>query len=259
MDTKICKLCGIEKNISDYRKTLCKKNGRTYIRGQCKDCENKVNSYRNKQSYLENKEKILKRNREYYQKNKNNDELKNKRKEYERKYREENKEIISYKRKKYYNENIEKEREYKKKYYYTHQEQRREQDKKYYLKNKKKILEKQREKRKNDNKYKIKKQTRKMLWDSFKRNGHAKKEKSEAILGCDLDFFYNYLLETFENNYGYEWDKIEPVHIDHIMPLATATTEDETFLLCHYSNLQLLKAKDNLEKSNKINWNIKKS
>lgn len=254
MDTKICKLCGVEKNINEYRITLCKKNGKTYIRGKCKQCESKLNSQRNKKSYLENKEKFSKRSKEYYEKNKNNENFKNKRQEYSKKYREDNKEKLSIKRKKYYRENIKKEREYKKEYYYTHQEERKERDKKYYLANKVKMLEKQKEKRKNDSKYKIKKQTRSMLWNSFKRNGHTKSEKSEKILGCNLEFFYDYLLETFKNNYGYEWDKIEPVHIDHIIPLATATTEEEVIKLCNYSNLQLLKAKDNLEKSNKINW-----
>ena len=37
-------------------------------------------------------------------------------------------------------------------------------------------------------------------------------------------------------------------HIDHIVPLATAQTEEDVIKLCHYTNLQLLTAKDNLEK-----------
>jgi 5-methylcytosine-specific restriction endonuclease McrA len=40
----------------------------------------------------------------------------------------------------------------------------------------------------------------------------------------------------------------QPVHIDHIIPLSSAKTEDKVKKLCHYSNLQLLKPKDNLEK-----------
>lgn len=76
--------------------------------------------------------------------------------------------------------------------------------------------------------------------------------KTENILGCKIDFFAKYLLNTFKNNYGYEWDGKEQVHIDHIIPLAIANNEEEVIKLCHYTNLQLLKAKDNLQKSCKI-------
>ena len=91
-----------------------------------------------------------------------------------------------------------------------------------------------------------------MIYDSFKRQHRVKKRHSEELLGCDLDFFVNYLLDTYKNNYGIEWDKIEKVHIDHIIPLATAKTEEDVIKLCHYKNLQLLKAKDNLKKSDKV-------
>ena len=65
-----------------------------------------------------------------------------------------------------------------------------------------------------------------------------------------------HLLQTFKSNYGYEWDKVEPVHIDHIIPLATAKTEEDIIKLCHYTNLQLLKAKDNLRKNAKNDWRL---
>ena len=61
-----------------------------------------------------------------------------------------------------------------------------------------------------------------------------------------------HLYKTFFANYGYEYDGKEDVHIDHIVPLATANTEEEVIKLCHYTNLQLLKAKDNLEKGCKM-------
>ena len=48
------------------------------------------------------------------------------------------------------------------------------------------------------------------------------------------------------------WDNYGEWHIDHIIPLASATTEEGVLKLYHYSNLQPLWAKDNLSKGSKI-------
>jgi hypothetical protein len=49
------------------------------------------------------------------------------------------------------------------------------------------------------------------------------------------------------DNYGfYGW------HIDHVIPLSSAKTEEEVYKLCHYTNLQPLWAEDNLKKGSKI-------
>lgn len=256
---KLCKICGIEKDIDEFRKTLCKKNNKFYYRNQCKKCENIITNERNKKYYLDNKEEINKKNRvRYFNKYKNDLDFKNKRTLYSKKYREKNKDIISLKRKERYKNNIEKEKEYKRQYCEKNREKIKEQSKIYYKNNKQKMLEYQKERRKTDKIYKFKKQVRTMLCHSFNRDGHVKQEKSEKILGCDFPFLYSYLLQTFKNKYGYEWDRIEPVHIDHIKPLATANTEQEITKLCHYTNLQLLKAEDNLKKSDKLDWNLGK-
>lgn len=63
-----------------------------------------------------------------------------------------------------------------------------------------------------------------------------------------------YLLKTFKDRYGYEWDGKEKISIDHIMPLATAKTEEEVIKLCYYTNLQLLKAEDNWRKSDRLDF-----
>ena len=60
------------------------------------------------------------------------------------------------------------------------------------------------------------------------------------------------------NNYGYEWDGIEKIHIDHIIPLDTAKIENDIIRLNHYTNLQLLKPLDNWQKKNKLNWKLKR-
>lgn len=67
--------------------------------------------------------------------------------------------------------------------------------------------------------------------------------------------FKEYLENTFFNNYGYKYNG-EDIHIDHITPLATATTIKEVEKLCYYTNLQMLKPEDNLEKGKKLDWSL---
>ena len=72
------------------------------------------------------------------------------------------------------------------------------------------------------------------------------------LVGCDYEFLITYIESKFItgmswDNYGYYgW------HLDHIIPLSSAKTEEELRKLWHYTNLQPLWAEDNLKKSNKI-------
>ena len=55
------------------------------------------------------------------------------------------------------------------------------------------------------------------------------------------------------------WDNRKKWHIDHVIPLAHAKTENEIILLNHYLNLQPLWANDNLTKGFKLPALIKKN
>lgn len=145
------------------------------------------------------------------------------------------------KKKAYRLANIEKEKQYMKEYRKQHR---------------KEIYEYLKKRQENDKVFALKTHIRKTIYDSFKRKNFTKNSKSTTILGCDIDTFIKHLLDTYKNNYGEEWNGIEKVHIDHIVPLSKAKTEEEVIKLCHYTNLQLLKAKDNLLKSDKETWNI---
>ena len=133
-------------------------------------------------------------------------------------------------------------------------------NKQYWKNNREEIIKKRniyfKERRKNDIVYKLKLQIRNLVNISLKSKNHRKNTKTSIILCCDLDYFVEYLLQTFKDNYGYEWDGKEKVHIDHIIPLATANTKEDIIKLCHYTNLQLLKAEDNQKKGSKLNYKI---
>ena len=147
-------------------------------------------------------------------------------------------------------------KEYNKKWREKNKEYKIKIDKEYNNKHKKEMLEymkKYNKKRKQEDKlFKLKHNIRNVMYYSFIKKNYYKENHTKEILGCDINEFANYLLETYKNNYGIEWDGIEKVHIDHIIPLAIAKTQEEIIKLCHYSNLQLLKAKDNLIKGSKI-------
>ncbi len=79
-----------------------------------------------------------------------------------------------------------------------------------------------------------------------------KKHKFQKILGCSLEEFKIHIEKQFKpgmtwENYGfYTW------HIDHIIPLSSALSEDEVYKLSHYSNLQPLWAVENFKKGDKL-------
>ena len=96
---------------------------------------------------------------------------------------------------------------------------------------------------------------RSLIYNSLHRKDYLKSKTTEEIIGCDLEFFVKYIESKFTD--GMCWERINEIHIDHIIPLATAKTEEEVIKLCHYTNLQPLWAKDNLSKGSKINWTKK--
>ena len=76
----------------------------------------------------------------------------------------------------------------------------------------------------------------------FKSKGIKKHKKLKEYLGCTSEFARDYIQSLFTHdmnwsNQGKYWD------IDHIIPLATAQTEDEIYKLSHYTNLRPLSKK----------------
>ena len=85
---------------------------------------------------------------------------------------------------------------------------------------------------------------------ALKSKGWHKKSSIKKILGAPLDEVKSHLENQFAE--GMNWDNHGLWHIDHIIPLASAETEEGMIKLAHYSNLQPLWAVDNLRKGVKI-------
>ena len=188
---------------------------------------------------------------------------------YQKQYREKNKEKIREQKnkymKEYYAKNKEKIKAYQKSYYKENGGKVKNRTSSWKAENKEYVdaynqkyrkehsaehAEYIKRRRQEDATYKMICSIRNLLNNAFnKRMKVGKRLQAEEILGCTIEFFIEYLQSQFKEgmtieNHG-EW------HIDHIIPLSTATTEEEVIKLNHYTNLQPLWAKENLSKRNK--------
>lgn len=125
----------------------------------------------------------------------------------------------------------------------------------YYDKNKEKLIKsnyvRTKNRRKEDPIFKLKSNLNVRIRLFMKSVNIIKNNSTLDIIGCSPQFLKEYIENQFTE--GMSWKLMgKHIHIDHIIPLSSAKTEEELYKLCHYSNLQPLWAKDNLKKSNKI-------
>jgi hypothetical protein len=198
-----------------------------------------------------------KKSYDYSQKNKN------KIKEIKDKYVSKNKTKVLESKKEWFNKNP----NYKKEYYLNKKDFYLEKKKEYYKNNREKIIEKNKKyikdnkeliNKQNTIKYqnnplvKIKVSLRNRLRIFINTKSFSKKNKTFDIVGCTPEVLKEHIEKQFVegmswNNYGfYGW------HIDHIIPLYYAKTEEDMYKLCHYTNLQPLWAKDNWRKNKRL-------
>jgi len=146
-------------------------------------------------------------------------------KEIQKKYRDSNKEKESIRRSIWYNNNRDKRTLYSTEY--------------------------DKSRKKTDPIYKLRRITRSRIHSFLKTKDIAKQNRTFDIIGCTPEFLKEHMEKQFTK--GMSWELLgQHIHIDHIIPLSSAKTEEEVYKLCHYSNLQPLWAEDNLKKSNKI-------
>ncbi len=141
--------------------------------------------------------------------------------------------------------------EKRKQYYKNNPEKMREATKSYRTRNRDMLLEQQRLKRKADHLYRLKCNLSKGIKDALKHGGYSKTSKTMQIVGCGIDELKTHIEKQFTK--GMSWAKLGPeIHIDHIIPLATAKSEEDLIALNHFTNLRPMWAKENMEKSDAI-------
>ena len=190
--------------------------------------------------------KELKALDQFYKNKRSNDGVVSSCRQCHKKWREENRDKIHNYSIKYYQENKEERIEYSRTFRKNNPDKIREQNKEQKQKRKDKRNLYETNLRHQDPIYRLKVNIRSNIYHSFKRRDSRKSDHTEKILGCDINFFVEYLKSKFTEgmcleNYG-KW------HIDHIVPLKNANTKEDVYKLCHYTNLQPLWQEDNLKK-----------
>lgn len=82
--------------------------------------------------------------------------------------------------------------------------------------------------------------------------GWEKSINTSQIIGCDWETLRRHLESQFSD--GMSWDNMGAWEIDHIIPYASAKTEEDVLRLSNYKNLQPLWKKDNRRKGSKTCW-----
>lgn len=214
-----CKKCGIEKELNPENFCFSTK-GICKNKSTCRQCLILKHREYNKK----NRELIIQKQRIYNAR----PEVKAHKRKYKKEYRIKNKEILKIKDKEY----------------------------RMSARAKKVRADGERKRKQIDKVYYLKCYVRNIIGFTFKYKDPKICKKTEEITKLEISKLKEYLLETFKNRYGYEWDGKEKVDIDHIKPLILANTEEEVIEYCYYTNLQLLKKKDNAEKGTKYEKSV---
>lgn len=206
------------------------------------------------QRYQKNRIEFLERAKRYASENKQ------KIKEYRQTYGKENREHINaYRRRNWvkdYANNREKYIIKAKQYYLNNREEKKQYNQIYYKNNKatinKRAAKYQANRKKNDVEFKLQHVLRNRLLKALRTN--QKRGSPIRDLGCTIPELKFYLEGQFQDGMTWNNHGVRGWHIDHKIPLSFFDlTEREQFLqACHYTNLQPMWAKENLQKHAKL-------
>jgi|688.fasta_scaffold479452_2 hypothetical protein len=253
MEKKVCTQCGLEKELFKFEKRSASKDGHN---ASCKSCRSNYHTQR--------REQRKKYNEDYY---KNNGEHLQ---EYHSSYYKNNKEDLQKYATDYYHKNQECRRQYSRDYYHKNQEHRQQYSRDYYKKNREARLQYSKDYSKNNRKaineyiknksdkdinFKLNRRIRATINTEINRNRNknTKSYKTLELLGCSISEARSYLESKFLE--GMSWDNhgLKGWHIDHIKPLASfdLTDPEQQKQAFHYTNLQPLWWRENLQKGSK--------
>ncbi len=163
-------------------------------------------------------------------------------------YRSLNKEKTNKWNRETYYRNIEKHKETKKIYRDKNKEKQKILKKIWNYNNKEKIKNYAKERKKHDINFKLICNLRSRVKNFLKSNNITKNNTTLQIVGCTPEELKKHLEKNFKDGMCWENYGLSGWHIDHIIPLKNAKTENELFKLCHFTNLQPLWWYENLEK-----------
>lgn len=159
------------------------------------------------------------------------------------------------KRTEYYKNNSDKEKLAAKRWYRENRDRSLILSKKYNYENRDKIRSCSREykrKRREDPRYRVERRVRHRVWKAIKRFGKNKSSKTFDLVGCDQEYLLKHIESQFREDMS--WENYGQWHIDHIIPLASAKTEEKLIALFHYTNLQPLWAEENIRKGARVDY-----
>lgn len=273
--TKYCKICNIEQNIINFNKMKSSKDGYRCICKSCRKIQSSLYYINNKNLLLE-KAKEIRKNPIYSEKMKKymqeympsyRDGTKEQRVISTKEYKYKNKELITQRNKEYTTKNYDILIEKGKIYRENNKEKEKQRIRKYYNNNKEMILEKATlfrrkypdrlkgygsKRRKTDILFRLQCNCRSRLKHFLNATNFLGKSKTFSLVGITPKELKEYIESLFKEGMSWENYGLYGWHIDHIIPLASANSEEEIYKLCHYTNLQPLWAEENLSKGSKI-------
>ena len=240
-ETRVCTKCGECKGVKEFTRRLGRAEGA--VRTQCKVCLNAMQRQR-KNADIESERAYNKAQyRKHIVKRRESARLVNpeirraRQAEYRKKFPERIKESL-------------------KAWYEANKEYALAKGKLYYQasKDKEHVKEKVRlrinRRRREDPMFAIKCRMSRLISISITSGGYTKKSRTHVILGCTWLEFKSHIERQFLN--GMNWENRSQWHLDHIVPMATAKTEEDILALNHHTNLRPLWSAMNIAKSDTI-------
>lgn len=189
------------------------------------------------------------------------DELKAKQRKRNKELKAKNPEAVTKRYRDWWSKNKEKARQACKNWYNRNKEKRKADWQKWYRNNPNRSKESYRKnsdtikkrlasKRKSDPVYALKIIIRNRIKHAFAKKSLPKNGDSDDIIKCSWGHLKTHIEGLFLN--GMTWENKGKWHIDHIVPLSIASTEEDVKTLNHWTNIRPLWGKDNLSKGAKL-------